>query len=239
MGASGQAGERAAGTLFAVSVGPGDPGLVTLAAVRALEACPVWAVVRTPGGATSALDIASCVVDPQAKELVELAFAMTRDTAALSASHDAAAASVCAQLARGCDVAMPILGDASIYSTFHHIRPQVEAAGFATRVIAGVPSFCAVAAALGENLTPQMDAPLHVLPAGYVDIPAALALPGSKVFMKAGSSLGELARAVRASDTSTRAFGAQRCGMPGERLLHDVDELVQADGTYFTTAVVL
>ena len=231
-------GREGAGVLYAVSVGPGDPGLVTLTAVRALKSCPVLAAVRTPGGATTALDIARGSADLSGKRVVELAFPMTRDADALAAAHEEAARAVCEELARGCDVAMPILGDASIYSTFHHVKPLVERAGFACSVIPGVPSFCAVAAALGENLTPQMDAPLHVLPTGYVDVPAALELPGTKVFMKAGRSLEGLASELSERGLADHAFAAQNCGLAGERLWPSLEETPGADGAYFTTVVV-
>ena len=231
-------GREGAGTLYAVSVGPGDPGLVTLAAARALEACPVLAAVRTPGGATTALDIARGAADLAGKRVVELAFPMTREEGALAAAHEEAARVLCAELASGCDVAMPVLGDASIYSTFHHVKPLVERAGFTCVVIPGVPSFCAVAAALGENLTPQMDAPLHVLPTGYVDVPSALDLPGTKVFMKAGRSLEALRAELARRGLDGRAFAAQNCGLAGERLWPSLEETPGADGAYFTTVVV-
>lgn len=228
-------------TLFAVGVGPGDPDLLTLKAARTLAACPVIAAVRTGGGATTALDIARQAV-PGAlaeKRIVEVGFAMTRDPDVLAESHRAAAESICVELAAGRDVAMPILGDPSIYSTFHHIKPLVEAAGFATQVIPGVPSFCAVAATLGANLTPAMEAPLHVLPTGYVDVRGALDLPGTKVFMKAGRSLGELTDALRAAGMLERAGLVQDCGLPTQVVVHDLAGWDPPQrGGYFTTAVV-
>ncbi len=242
------------GILYAVGVGPGDPELVTLKAVRVLESCPVVAAVYSRGGrprcpeasasssgATTAFDIARQAVDFSGKRVIELTFAMSRDPEVLRASHAAAAEAVCAELAEGRDIAMPILGDPSIYSTFHHIKPLVEAAGFETRVIPGVPSFCAVAATLGANLTSSMDAPLHVLPAGYVDMRAALSLPGGKVFMKAGRSLDALSDALRDGDLLDRAGLVRDCGLPTQAVVPDLsDERArgEAAGGYFTTVVV-
>ena len=228
----------APGTLYAVGVGPGDPELMTLKAVRVLEACPVIAAVRSEGGrprrrdagqaaagAATALDIARGVVDLTDKRIVELTFAMSRDPEVLRASHAVAAKAVCAELAAGRDVAMPILGDPSIYATFHHIKPLMETAGFRTRVIPGVPSFCAVAAALGANLTPTMGTPLHVLPTGYVDVRGALGLPGTKVFMKAGAPLEELRDALREEGLLDRAGLVQDCGLPTQVVVESLAEL--------------
>lgn len=46
------------GTFYAVSVGPGDPELLTLQAVRVLENTPVIAAPQTASGQMLALDIA-------------------------------------------------------------------------------------------------------------------------------------------------------------------------------------
>ena len=40
--------EKRIGTFYGVSVGPGDPELMTLQAVRRLESCPVIAAPQTP-----------------------------------------------------------------------------------------------------------------------------------------------------------------------------------------------
>ena len=45
------------GVLYGVSVGPGDPELLTLKALRVLQKCPVIAAPQTRSGETLALDI--------------------------------------------------------------------------------------------------------------------------------------------------------------------------------------
>ena len=51
------------GVFYGVGVGPGDPELMTLKAVRVLERCPVIAAPRTKSGEMLALDIASAAVN--------------------------------------------------------------------------------------------------------------------------------------------------------------------------------
>lgn len=230
------------GVLFAVGVGPGDPELVTLKALRVLEACPVIAAARSREGVATALDIVRGVMPLEEKRVVYLSFAMSRDPEVLQTSHAEIAEAIAAELAEGRDVAMPILGDVSIYSTFHHVKPLVEGMGYRTQVIPGVPSFCAVAAELGQNLTPTMETPLHVLPAGYVDVRGALGLPGTKVFMKAGRSLGDLKAAVQERCAEACSGGpftgvVRDCGLPTQRVYRSLDEAPDGGG-YFTTAVV-
>ena len=79
--------EKRIGTFYGVSVGPGDPELMTLKAVRCLERCPVIAAPQTSGGQMLALDIAKGAVDLSGKTILPLHFAMSRDPAVLRASH--------------------------------------------------------------------------------------------------------------------------------------------------------
>ena len=62
------------GTFYAVSVGPGDPELLTLQAVRTLERCAVIAAPQTASGHMLALDIARAAVDLRGKKILPLAF---------------------------------------------------------------------------------------------------------------------------------------------------------------------
>ncbi|MFI3313522.1 MAG: SAM-dependent methyltransferase, partial [Eubacteriales bacterium] len=58
------------GILYGVSVGPGDPELLTLKAIRTMEKCPVIATPQTGGEKTLALDIAKGAVDLEGKEIL-------------------------------------------------------------------------------------------------------------------------------------------------------------------------
>ena len=83
--------EKRIGVLYGVSVGPGDPELMTLKAVRCLEKCPVIAAPQTAGGRMLALDIARGAVGLDGKTILPLRFAMSRDPEMLRASHEEAA----------------------------------------------------------------------------------------------------------------------------------------------------
>ena len=169
------------GIFYGVGVGPGDPELLTVKAINVLTACPVLACPQTKSGEMLALNIVRGAMDVSGKEILPLRFAMSRDKAVQQAAHQEAAEAVCRFLAAGKDVAMPNLGDVSIYSTYCYLMELVKARGFATRMVPGVPSFCAVAARLGISLT-EMNAPLHIVPGSW-DLPQALEWPGNKILM--------------------------------------------------------
>ena len=111
------------GTFYAVSVGPGDPELLTLQAVRVLENTPVIAAPQTASGQMLALDIAR------------------------------GASAVEAELRQGRDVAMVNLGDVALFATAYYIFAEIERDGFPARMLPGVTSVAAVAARLGQSLT--------------------------------------------------------------------------------------
>lgn len=140
--------QRMTGTFYGVSVGPGDPELLTLQAVRLLRQCPVLAAPQTASGQMLALDIARRALGSEldCKTILPLQFAMSRDAAVLRASHETAASAVRPFLDAGQDVAMLNLGDVSIYATFGYLQEILQAQGYATAMAAGVPSFCAAAA---------------------------------------------------------------------------------------------
>lgn len=228
---------KATGTFWGVGVGPGDPELVTLKAARVLGSCPVLAVPMTGAGDTTALDIASQAVDVSDKRILRLRFVMSKDRAKLQESHEAAAAAIAAELDRGHDVAMPNLGDVSIFSTFKYMMELLEARGYDVEMVPGVPSFCAVAARLKTSLTASMTTPLSIVPSGYGDMAGALELPGTKVIMKAGRSLPRLRAELREAGAYERASMVQDCGMDSEVVAKSLDDAPEQGG-YFTTLVV-
>lgn len=217
------------GVLYGVSVGPGDPELLTLKAKRILEACPVVAAPRTRGGKTLALEIARQAADLSGKVILPLSFRMTGELDFLRDSHDRNASLILDHLREGRDVALVNLGDVSIYSTFGYLRELVEAGGFETCAVPGVTSFCAAAAALGVSLT-EMETPLHILPSDYGDFDASLALPGTKVILKAGGALPEIRRRLREKGLSEKTSLAADLGLPTQRLYPNAEDAEETEG---------
>lgn len=228
------------GICYGVGVGPGDPELMTLKAVRVLEACDVVAAPQTRQGSTLALDIARGAADLAGKEVLPLPFAMSRDAQAREAGHAQAVEAVAARLAQGKDVACVTLGDVGVFSTFAYLADGLRARGFEVRVVPGVTSFSAVAARLGEGLT-EMDEPLHVIPAAACadELDALLDLPGTKVFMKSCGSLPQLVQALERRGELGRAALVANCGLPDELVRRDLADFdPQKNPGYFTTVVV-
>lgn len=222
------------GILYGVGVGPGDPELMTRKAVRILETCDVIAAPQSEGNDKTAMTIAAEFV--QDKPVVYFDMPMTRDKVKMAQSHDHAADEICRLLDEGKMVAFLTLGDPTIYSTYWYVHKRVLARGYDARLVPGVPSFCAAAAAVGTALVEGSEM-LHIVPASHQSTDEGLALPGTKVLMKAGRSILDVREKLRADGKLQQAALVERATMEGERVVRDLDELTDPTG-YFSIIIV-
>ncbi len=203
------------GTLYGVGVGPGDPELLTLKAQRILSQADVIAVPDKGAGEKTALNIIGNLAE--GKPLLYCSAPMVRDPVQLEAAYTENAEKIAALLDDGKTVAFITLGDPSVYSTYLYTHRRVLAMGYEARIIPGVPSFCAVAAALGEGLCEGSDR-LLIVPASHQDIGDCLTVDANYVFMKAGREIGKLRDTLAAHGLLDRAAMVENCGMETERV---------------------
>jgi precorrin-2/cobalt-factor-2 C20-methyltransferase len=225
------------GIFYGVGVGPGDPELLTLQAVRVIESCPILAVPETKSGGTLALDIVSQVVDVSKKTVVPLSFPMTRDETVTRENHRVQSAKIAEYLEKGQDVAMINLGDVSVFSTFSYIMEQVRNMGYPVQMVPGVTSFCAVAAKLTTSLT-EKEEPLHIIPAGYDGVAECLSLSGTKVLMKPRKDIRSVVAALEQEGLLECSSMVENCGLPDERVYPTLQDFEEDSTGYFTTVVV-
>lgn len=222
------------GILYGVGVGPGDPELLTLKAARILREADVIAVPDTGEGRRAALDIAAAHV--QGKPLLECPAPMLRDKQKLAENYDSVAAMLMSLLDEGKTVAFLTLGDPSVYSTYAYLHRRVLAGGYGACLVPGVPSFCAVAAALGRPLCEGNEL-LHIVPASHGLTDLGLSLPGNKVLMKAGRAAGEVCAKLRQAGKLQKAALVENCGMATEKVYPDLEQFGGEAG-YFSVIVV-
>lgn len=202
-------------TLYGIGVGPGDPELLTLKALRLIEACDYIAFPGENKEENIAYSIVAKVASGlENKRYLPCPIRMTKDKALLAADYQGAVDKIIAALDRGADVAFLTIGDPAIYSTYMPVHKLVKEAGYRAKIISGIPSFCAAAAAMDIELCKHQEQ-LHIIPSNY-DLGQALGLPGTRVFMKAASKLPQLKSALMDSDD--QVYMIENCGMPNQRI---------------------
>ena len=217
------------GTLYGVGIGPGDPELLTLKAVRLIRENEVIALPGEDPKETVAYKISVQAVPELAdKTLLALAMPMTKDKKILKENYDRAADRVAEILDQGKNVVFLTLGDPTVYSTYMYVHQRLEAKGYPVAIVSGITSFCAVAARMNMSLVERIE-PLHVIPASY-QIEEALKLPGTKVLMKAGKQMKYVQEQVK--DFGKNAVMIENCGMPDEKIYASGEEIPESAGYY-------
>lgn len=217
------------GTLYGIGVGPGDPELMTLKAVRKITECRVIAVPgRNPEESTAFQIAVKVCPEIKDKELIGLSMPMTKDEKKLRESHEAGAVILAEHLLKGEDVAFLTLGDPTVYSTYLYLHIIIKKQGFAAKIISGIPSFCAAAARMETGLA-EKDQAIHIIPAAY-EVEKWLKLSGTKVFMKAGKQLSQVKEKLSGQNLSGKMV--ENCGMKDEKLYESIEEIPQEAGYY-------
>ena len=214
------------GKLYCVGIGPGDPELLTLKAVRLLNECDVIAMPKGDTDTMTAKDIIRQVVDIDQKEQLYIYMPMTKDKEMMDKAHEEATNAVTELLDAGKNVVFITLGCPTVYATCIYVHKLVLAAGYESELVAGVTSFCAVAAKLNVSLCERSE-PLIILPGSYKESMKFLDGPGNKVLMKSASEIKKVRDELEERGLLNNAAMVERCGLPGEKVyqnLKDIDE---------------
>ena len=222
------------GTLYGLGVGPGDPELLTLKAVRILREADVIAVPDKGSGEKTAFRIVQEYVAD--KTILTCVTPMVRDQAVLDAAHDQIAADICALLEDGKNVAFITLGDPTVYATYMYIHRRVLSRRYEAVLVPGVPSFCAVAARLNTSLCEQSQR-LLIVPASHKDMEDCLNVDANLVFMKAGREIGALKEKLAEHGLLEHASLVANCGMEGEQVWEHFADMPENTG-YFSVVLV-
>lgn len=217
------------GILYGVGVGPGDPELMTLKAVRLIRENDVVAVPGADVRETVAYQIAVQAAPELAeKELLPIYMPMTHDLEEQRRNHEKGAATIEAYLKEGKNVVFLTLGDPTIYSTFSYLQRRVKDHGYQTVLVSGIPSFCAAAARMDISLS-EWNEQLHILPAVH-RLDDKLDQSGNYILMKSGTKMKQVKEILAASGRSV--VMVENCGMEDERIYNSLDEIPDDAGYY-------
>lgn len=154
------------GTLHLVGVGPGDPELLTLRAVRVLRSVHVIAYPSTGEDAAFARQIADQYILPGAI-LLPVTIPMTVERGPAQAAYDGAAETILAHLKANRDAAWLCEGDPLFYGSAMYVLARLSGVA-PVSIVPGVTSLTAAAAAIARPLAARNEI-LKVLPAPLPD----------------------------------------------------------------------
>lgn len=239
-----------------VGLGPGDPELITVKGMRAIQAADVIFVPqsRVPAGTASsevtgaslALRIAEPWIDTDRQTVIELDLPMTRNAARLSAAWRAAADQIALRLVERGAAAQGVyllLGDPLLYGTFTYIwgellnhHPTISVA-----FIPGITSFAAAAAHTQTTLATAADR-VAILPASSEldsdQMRRILADFDTVILMKVGTVLPYILSILADLDRLDQAVYAEHVGLPGEYITHDLRSLQGQQRPYLSLVIV-
>ena len=221
------------GKAYGVGVGPGDPELMTLKAVRLIRENEVIAVPGKNARESVAYKIALGAVPEIAdKTLVPVYMPMVCDREKLAQEHQRGAKLLEEYLDQGKNVVYLTLGDSTVYCTFSYLQHILEDDGYEVELVSGITSFCAAAPRLNISLT-EWNEPLHVIPASHkTDHP--LDQHGTYVLMKSASRMKEVKELLIASGRQVGCV--ENCGMENEKVYHSAEEIPD-DAGYFSLLI--
>jgi precorrin-2/cobalt-factor-2 C20-methyltransferase len=224
------------GILYGVGVGPGDPELLTLKAVRILRQVPVVAYPATPGGGAQARDIAASWLE--GKMEVPIVMPCQMDRGPVNQAYDQAAERLGAELAAGHDVAILCEGDPLFYGSFAYLLRRLGSR-FPCEVIPGISSVGAVAAATGRPLATGSDR-VGIIPAtaGAAEIRRALQELDSVAILKPGRLRPRIVELLAETGRLDDAVYVEQATRPEQWIVTCVAELEPVPGPYFSLFLV-
>jgi precorrin-2/cobalt-factor-2 C20-methyltransferase len=218
------------GKLIGVGTGPGDPDLLTIKAVRAIQGADVVAYFAKQGNSSNARAIVADLITTQVEE--QLGYPVTTEIdrrhddykAATSGFYAEAASRIAAHLDAGRSVAVLSEGDPLFYGSYMHIHVRL-APLYPTEVIPGITAMSGCWSAAGLPLV-QGDDILSVLPGTLDEVDLRTRLDGTDgaVIMKVGRNLPKIRRALELAGRLDTAVYVERGTMSNGQSMRLIDK---------------
>jgi precorrin-2/cobalt-factor-2 C20-methyltransferase len=235
---------RTSGRLYGIGLGPGDPELLTVKAVRLLQAAPVVSYFAKAGRRGNARGIADRWMTGEATEIplyypltTEHAFDSPVYIATLAGFYEGAAGLLSAHLDAGRDVALLSEGDPLLYGSFMHLYVRLRP-HYPVTLVPGVTGMAGCWAAAGEPMT-WGDDTMAVLP-GTLPLDTLVQRLGTTdaaVIMKLGRNFGKVRVAVERAGLLSRAIYVER-GTMDQQVVMPLGDRTDGDAPYFSLILI-
>ena len=212
------------GIFYGIGVGPGDPELLTVKAIKAIEQVDVLIAPKTEKKDGS---VALTVAKPYLKKDVEIVyqvFPMVKGFAENSTdAWEANKQEILALLKEGKNVAFLTIGDPMFYSTYIYVFRLLENEGVEIKTIPGIPAFAAIGSQLGYPIV-EGDDVLSIIPAtaSPEKVEKAMQASDNVVLMKVYKNFEEVADMLDKNEMAEQAVLVSRAGLDDEKIIYDV-----------------
>ncbi|MBE6092783.1 MAG: precorrin-2 C(20)-methyltransferase [Selenomonas ruminantium] len=212
------------GIFYGIGVGPGDPELLTVKAIKAIEQVDVLIAPKTEKKDGS---VALTVAKPYLKKDVEIVyqvFPMVKGFAENSTdAWESNKQEILELLRAGKNVAFLTIGDPMFYSTYIYVFRLLENEGVEIQTIPGIPAFAAIGSQLGYPIV-EGDDVLSIIPAtaSPEKVEKAMQAADNVVLMKVYKNFEEVADMLDKNEMAEQAVLVSRAGLDDEKIIYDV-----------------
>lgn len=235
---------QARGRLLGLGVGPGDPELITLKALRLLREAPVVAYFVAKGKRGNAFGIIEQYLQNE-QTLLPLVYPVTTEALpaplsyeqVISDFYDEASITVAGHLDAGRDVAVICEGDPFFYGSYMYLHDRL-AERYDAQVIPGVCSMLGGASVLGAPLVYRNQS-LSVLSGvlSHDELKRRLADADAAVIMKLGRNFPKVRAVLAELGLDGRALYVERATMANQKIVA-LDEVDPQSSPYFSLIIV-
>lgn len=229
------------GKLYGISVGPGDPELLTLKACRIINEVDIlFCPVKKQDGESFAFEIIKPNLHNIKVQVVKLLYPMHYKEDELKKLWKENGAVISGMLKGERSGAFVTLGDSTIFSTFMYTLPYIDRDQVDIEVIPGITSFCAVASAAALPLV-EWEENLTIFPVrknSAAMLSTAIANSDNLVLMKPASDREALIQALKENELDRKFVLVSKAGTKEERCITNLAELEKAEIPYLSTMII-
>ncbi|MBU1341023.1 MAG: precorrin-2 C(20)-methyltransferase [Proteobacteria bacterium] len=224
------------GKLFGVGVGPGDPELITVKAVRVIkEADIIFTAASTKNTYSLAVEIASPYISPSV-QIEKLSFPMTKEIKESETAWIHNARQIAKVLKQGKKAVFLTLGDPTTYSTFGYILKKMKCIMPEAKIetIPGITSFHAASARLNRILVEGEESLLVTSGAFGGDRIRNIDGVENVAIVKAYKNIQDINKALKETGLAKKSVAVSKCGRENEQIIENINELENRAPDYWT-----
>lgn len=228
------------GTLFGIGVGPGDPELIPVKAVRILGSVDrVFTAASTKNDYSRAVEIARSYI-PEHTVIETLGFPMCKERERMEEAWRHNAARIAEAVESGLSAAFLTLGDPLTYSTYGYILRHLQA-GWPDIKVVTIPGITSYQAAAASTNQPLVEGEESLLIMSGVHGGERFARMGQKpdnvVFLKAYRNVDGICHALESADMCGDTVAVVNCSRADEKIIKNLESLREQQPNYWTLII--